>query len=113
MGPVHLVVRPRAKGFPMTIVRPGYTYADFALPTKIMALGFGLVERIIKREKVIFHDLEKTLWTLIHSEDFARGLSGLYGNKETQGQSYHIFCRNHSLHQGCVILKRCPPARVI
>jgi nucleoside-diphosphate-sugar epimerase len=80
----------RGDGFPVTIVRPGHTYADFALPTNIIGLGFGLIERIINREKVIFHDGGKTLWTLTHSEDFARGLSGLYGNTETQGQSYHI-----------------------
>ena len=80
----------RGDGFPVTIVRPGHTYADFALPTNIIGLGFGLIDRIINREKVIFHDGGKTLWTLTHSEDFARGLSGLYGNTATQGQSYHI-----------------------
>lgn len=80
----------REKGFPVTIVRPGHTYADFALPTNIMGLGFGLAERIINRERIIFHDAGQNLWTLTHSDDFARGLTGLYGNKQTQGQSFHI-----------------------
>ncbi len=80
----------REEGFPVTIVRPGHAYAEFALPTNIMGLGFGLIDRILNREQVIFHDSGETLWTLTHSADFANGLVGLYGNKEVQGESYHI-----------------------
>lgn len=84
----------RDQGFPVTIVRPGHTYAEFALPTNIMGLGFGLIERILNRDQVIFHDSGETLWTLTDSTDFANGLIGLYGNNNALGESYHITSSN-------------------
>ncbi len=80
----------RDKEFPITIVRPGHTYAEFALPTNIMGLGFGLIERIINREQVIFHDAGQTMWSLTYSTDFANGLVGLFGKNNADGESYHI-----------------------
>jgi nucleoside-diphosphate-sugar epimerase len=76
--------------FPVTIVRPGHTYCDFTIPTNIIGLGYGLIERLLANKKIIVHDDGLSLWTLTHSEDFAEGLFGLLGINEAQGEIFHI-----------------------
>jgi nucleoside-diphosphate-sugar epimerase len=80
----------RKEGFPATVVRPGHTYAEFAIPTNIYGLGYGLVERIIQGKEIIVHDNGLSLWTLTHSNDFAGGLVGLIGLFKSIGETFHI-----------------------
>jgi len=80
----------REQDFPVTIVRPSLTY-DQVLP---IALGgfhdFTLVERMRRGEPVVVHGDGTSLWTLTHSEDFARGFltsratNGCPGTKSTK-----------------------------
>jgi len=80
----------RGEGFPAVIVRPAHTYADFAIPTNIYGLGYGLVARINQGKEVIVHDDGLSLWGLTHSEDFAAGLAGLIGLSRSIGEIFHI-----------------------
>lgn len=75
---------------PFVEVRPGHTYDYFTIPTNIMGIGYGLVERIKKNKPIIVHDDGNSLWTLTHSTDVAIGLIGLVGNEKTIGESFHI-----------------------
>lgn len=77
-------------GFPVTIVRPGHSYAEFTIPTNIPGLGYGIVERIKKGQEIIVHDDGLSLWTLTHCSDFAVGLVGLLCLKECIGGIFHI-----------------------
>jgi nucleoside-diphosphate-sugar epimerase len=77
-------------GLPLTEVRPGHTYDKFTIPTNIMGLGYGLVERIKQGKEIIIHDDGQSKWTLTHSSDVAKGLVGLVGNKDTIGECFHI-----------------------
>jgi nucleoside-diphosphate-sugar epimerase len=80
----------RERGFPVTIVRPSHTY-DMAIP---LAIGgwqdYGIVTRMKKGGKVVVHGDGTSLWTLTHSEDFARGFAGLLGHSQAIGHSFHI-----------------------
>jgi len=80
----------REHDFPVTIVRPSLTY-DRVLP---IALGgfhdFTLVERLRRGEPIVVHGDGTSLWTLTHSEDFARGFVGLLGNSRSVGHAFHI-----------------------
>lgn len=80
----------REDGFPMTIVRPSHTYATI-LPE---AVGRGSNYMIAKRMKegkpVVVHGDGTTIWTLTHSDDFAKGFVGLMANPATLGHSIHI-----------------------
>jgi len=80
----------REQGFPITIVRPSHTY-DTMIPT---AVGGGddytLIDRMIRGGKVVVHGDGTSLWTLTHSEDFARGFAGLIGNPQAIGHAFHI-----------------------
>lgn len=80
----------REEGFPVTIVRPSYTY-DTILP---LAIGGGAEYTIIDRMKggkpIIVHGDGTSLWTVTHAEDFAKGFVGLLGHQQAIGQSFHI-----------------------
>jgi nucleoside-diphosphate-sugar epimerase len=83
--------RARAEeGFPATIVRPSHTY-DTNFPVAVGGGGtYTLADRMKKGLPVIVHGDGTSLWTLTHSEDFARGFLGLLGRQEAVGQAFHI-----------------------
>jgi nucleoside-diphosphate-sugar epimerase len=80
----------RDHGFPATIVRPSHTY-DTVLP---LALGgwadFTVIERLRRGRPLVIHGDGSSLWTLTHSDDFARGFLGLLGQPAALGQAFHI-----------------------
>lgn len=78
----------RDSDFPMTIVRPSHTY-DNSLPTTFGG-DYTVPDRILRGQKVIAHGDGTSLWTLTHSEDFAKGFVGLLGNVHSIGHSFHI-----------------------
>jgi len=80
----------RDSGFPITIVRPSYTYGETWIPCVVAGHGYTLVDRIRKREKVIVHGDGQSLWTMTHNTDFAKGLIGILGKAEAIGESFHI-----------------------
>jgi len=80
----------RNEHFPITIVRPSHTY-DTMIPVPIGGgKEYTTVDRIKKGKKIIVHGDGTTLWTLTHSEDFARAFLGLLGHRQAIGHSFHI-----------------------
>ncbi len=88
----YLMKQYREQGFPITIVRPSHTYSDRSLPLGVHgAKGSWQVARRMQQNKpIIIHGDGTSLWTLTHSEDFARGFIGLMGNIHAIGESVHI-----------------------
>jgi len=80
----------REESFPMTIVRPSLTY-DTVIP---IAMGgfreFTTADRILKGKPIIIHGDGTSLWTVTHSDDFAKGLVGLLGLTQAIGHPFHI-----------------------
>ena len=80
----------REKGFPATIVRPSHTY-ETVIPVAIGSWeDFTIVERMRRGGTVIIHGDGSSLWTITHSDDFAKGFVGLMGNMQAIGHSFHI-----------------------
>lgn len=79
-------------GFPYTIVRPSHTYDDRYLPIAVHGSkgGWQVVDRIMRGKPVLIHGDGTSLWTLTHSEDFAKAFCGIMGREEAIGQSYQI-----------------------
>lgn len=78
------------EGFPATIVRPSHTY-EKNFPVAVGGGGtYTLADRMKRGLPIIVHGDGTSLWTLTHSEDFARGFLGLLGNSEASGQAFHI-----------------------
>ena len=76
--------------FPVTIVRPSHKYSTrFPFP-----LGKGseytIVDRIKKGLPVVSPGDGTSLWTVTHSDDFAKGFTGLFGLEKAIGNAYHI-----------------------
>lgn len=80
----------RDEDFPVTIVRPSYTYATY-LPVAIGGFGgYTLADRLLKGKPIIVHGDGTSLWVNTHAEDFAKGFLGLLGNDKAIGQAFHI-----------------------
>jgi nucleoside-diphosphate-sugar epimerase len=82
----------RSDGFPITIVRPSYTYGDTMIPAALnsWANPWSLVDRMRKGHKIIVHGDGTSLWTMTHNTDFAKGIVGLLGNPKAIGHAFHI-----------------------
>lgn len=80
----------REEDFPVTIVRPSYTYNTY-LPVAIGGFGsYTLADRLLKGKPIIVHGDGTSLWVNTHAEDFAKGFLGLLGNEKAIGQAFHI-----------------------
>ncbi|MGD0338645.1 MAG: SDR family oxidoreductase [Bacteroidota bacterium] len=77
-------------GFPVTIVRPSFTY-DRYIPVAIGGFGcYTLADRMKKGKPIIVHGDGSSLWVMTHAEDFACGFLGLVGNNQAVGHAFHI-----------------------
>jgi nucleoside-diphosphate-sugar epimerase len=80
----------REEGFPITIVRPSLTY-DTVIPIAIGGFKeYTAADRILKGKEIIIHGDGTSLWTVTHSDDFARGFVGLLGLSQATGHAFHI-----------------------
>ncbi len=79
-------------GFPITIVRPSFTYGVTTIPAAVTSwrMPYTLIERIRKGKKIIVHGDGTSLWVMTHNSDFAKGFVGLLGNKKAIGETFHI-----------------------
>lgn len=80
----------RRERFPVTIVRPSYTYGNTKIPSDISVTDYTLVDRMKRGKPVIVHGDGQSLWTLTHNTDFAVGLLGLCGQPRALGEAFHI-----------------------
>lgn len=78
------------KGFPVTIIRPSYTYGCTKIPCDISVTDYTLVSRMKRGKKVIVHGDGETLWTLTHNTDFARCFVGLFTHPDAIGDAFNI-----------------------
>ena len=80
----------RKNGFPITIVRPSLTY-DTVIPVAIGSwTDYTIIDRMKKGQEVIIHGDGTSLWTVTHSDDFARAFVGLLGHQQAIGHAFHI-----------------------
>ncbi len=77
-------------GFPVTIIRPSYTYGETWIPCVVAGHDYTLPDRMRRGRKVIVHGDGQSLWTMTHNSDFAKGFAGILGNAEAIGESFHI-----------------------
>lgn len=80
----------REEGFPITVVRPSLTY-DTVIPIAIGGFKeYTTADRILKGKEIIVHGDGTSLWTVTHSDDFAKGFVGLLGLSQAIGHAFHI-----------------------
>jgi len=79
-----------ANGFPMTIVRPSHTYSTGWFPTTFGSSDFTYPQRMLDGRPIVVHGDGSSLWTITHTDDFAKGFNGLLGNGQAIGETFHI-----------------------
>jgi nucleoside-diphosphate-sugar epimerase len=79
----------RELGFPVTIVRPSFTYGDQFIPTPV-STDYTPAARLKKGLPLVVHGDGTSLWVMTHASDFAKGLIGLLGNEGAIGEGVHI-----------------------
>ena len=80
----------REEHFPVTIVRPSYTYNHY-FPVAVGGFGcYTLADRLKRGKPIIVHGDGSSLWVMTHAEDFGRGFLGLLGNQQAVGHAFHI-----------------------
>jgi len=82
----------REEGFPITIVRPSLTYGETQIPLAVNSWpkSYTAVDRMRQGKKVIVPGDGTSLWVITHNSDFAKGLVGLLGHRQSIGNAFHI-----------------------
>jgi nucleoside-diphosphate-sugar epimerase len=82
----------RLEGFPVTIVRPSYTYGDSMIPWALnsRAMRYSLIHRIKAHKPIVVPGDGTSFWTLTHNTDFAKAFVGLMGKSQALGHAFHI-----------------------
>lgn len=82
----------RDNQFPITIVRPSYTYGDTSLPFVLNShvMRYTLIHRLKTGKPIVVPGDGNIFWTITHASDFARGFVGLMGNSQAIGHAFHI-----------------------
>lgn len=74
---------------PHLIVRPGYCYAEFTLPSGFAGMGFGIAKRILEGKPILVHGDGTGWFTFTWNEDFARAFVPLL-KRAGDGEVYQI-----------------------
>lgn len=80
----------RERGFPITIVRPSYTYGPTWIPCSVGGHAYTVVHRMRQGLPIVCQGDGQGLWVLTHNSDFAVGLVGLFGAQQAIGEAFHI-----------------------
>lgn len=79
----------KTQGFPVTIVRPGYTY-DTIMRVPVGHNCFTAPQKFLNGYPLLMLGDGENLVAPLHSKDFARAFVELIGNDNTIGEAYHI-----------------------
>ncbi|MGE5532668.1 MAG: NAD-dependent epimerase/dehydratase family protein [Bacteroidota bacterium] len=81
-------------GLQYTIVRPAFTYNKLRILHPVgpghQTHSWTIADRMLKGKPLLMHDDGKALCTVTHTEDFAKGFVGLFGNSRAFGEAVHI-----------------------
>ncbi|MDR3218784.1 MAG: SDR family oxidoreductase [Dysgonamonadaceae bacterium] len=82
----------REESFPISIVRPSFTYDERSVPLGVHGDNgsWPVLKRILEGKPVIIHGDGSALWTMTHNSDFAKGFVGLIGNIHALGEAVQI-----------------------
>jgi len=85
-----MMLEAQQKGaFPLTIIRPAYTYGEGRGPIHPVSWD-ACLDRIRKGKPVIVHGDGQSLWTCNHAGDVGLTFAAACGNSKTFGQAYQV-----------------------
>ncbi|CAN5727652.1 SDR family oxidoreductase [soil metagenome] len=75
--------------FPLTIIRPAYTYGEGRGPVHTFGFKTTHLDRIRKGKPIVVHGDGSSLWVACHRDDVARAFVTAIGKPVTIGKAYH------------------------
>jgi nucleoside-diphosphate-sugar epimerase len=76
--------------FPVTIIRPAYTYGEGRGPLHSLGGSTTYVDRLRKGKPIVVHGDGSSFWVCCHCDDVARAFVAAAGQACTFGKSYHV-----------------------
>jgi len=76
--------------FPLTILRPAYTYGESRGPVHPAGGSTMFLDRIMKGKPVILHGDGSSFWVACHRDDVAHAFVASAGQPHTFGRAYHL-----------------------
>jgi nucleoside-diphosphate-sugar epimerase len=76
--------------FPVTIIRPAYTYREGVGILHTFGWSTDYLERIRIGKPIITHGDGNSFWVACHADDVARAFVNAVSNLETIGKAYHV-----------------------
>ncbi|MBA3946062.1 MAG: NAD-dependent epimerase/dehydratase family protein [Herpetosiphonaceae bacterium] len=77
------------EAFPLTIIRPAYTYGEGRGPIHSLGGRTTYLDRMRKGKPLIVHGDGSAFWTACYRDDVARAFAEAVGQAHTVGKSYH------------------------
>ena len=84
-----LLAAEQDRTFPLTIIRPAYTYGEGRGPIHPVSWD-ACLDRIRKGKPVVVHGDGQSLWGCNHASDVGRTFAAACGKPQTFGQAYHV-----------------------
>lgn len=75
--------------FPVTIIRPAYTYGEGRGPIHSLGGRTSYLDRIRKGKPIVVHGDGSSFWTACYRDDVARAFVNATGRAHTFGRAYH------------------------
>lgn len=75
--------------FPLTIIRPAYTYGEGRGPVHTFGGKTTYLDRIRKGKPIVVHGDGSSFWVACHRDDVARAFVEAVGKTPTFGKAYH------------------------
>jgi nucleoside-diphosphate-sugar epimerase len=76
--------------FPVTIIRPAYTYHESVGVLHTFGWSTDYLERIRAGKPIITHGDGNSFWVACHADDVARAFINALGKENVLGKSYHV-----------------------
>ena len=78
-----------SRTFPVTIIRPAYTYGESRGPIHSLGGSLTYLDRVRRGKPIVVHGDGTSLWGACHADDVAGAFVGAIGNPVTFGKAYH------------------------
>ncbi len=85
----RLIQTSRAGAFPLTIIRPAYTYGEGRGPLHTFGGSTTYVDRIRRGLPVVVHGDGSSIWVSCHASDVAGAFANALSNPPTYDRAYH------------------------
>ena len=80
----------QAGDFPLTIIRPAYTYGESRGPIHSLGGSLTYLDRMRRSKPIVVHGDGTSLWGACHADDVAGAFVNAIGNSVALGKSYHV-----------------------